>query len=194
MFRSARNRLRPVWITLFGIVLRVFQHENRFRCKFFDIVQFSRSCAPQPCGWRLDYFTTEVVFCQALFSRLLNVLNLDHSQHLSVSWCFWTSIGSFQRLRAEASEVILLSQRLALKYNTTPPAFCQHFLTSFFYVFCKPFRCAEIVLIWMPSVSRWTSSEAASFIFAACPERSFHPLGRDDRQPLRAGTRFSYIM
>ena len=87
-------------------------------------------------GWRLDYFTTEVVFCQALFSRLLNVLNLDHSQHLSVSWCFWTSIGSFQRLRAEASEVILLSQRLALKYNTTPPAFCQHFLTSFFQFLC----------------------------------------------------------
>ena len=25
-----------------------FQHENRFRYKFFDIVQFSRSCAPQP--------------------------------------------------------------------------------------------------------------------------------------------------
>ena len=145
-------------------------------------------------GWRLDYFTTEAVFCQALFSRLLNVLNLDHSQHLSVSWRFWTSIGSFQRLRAEASEVILLSQRLALKYNTTPPAFCQHFSASFFYVFCKPFRCAEIVLIWMPSASRWASSEAASFIFAACPERSFHPLGRDDRQPLRAGTRFSYLM
>jgi hypothetical protein len=27
-----------------------FQHENRFRYKFFDIVQFSRSCAPQPTG------------------------------------------------------------------------------------------------------------------------------------------------
>ena len=70
-------------------------------------------------------------FVKLFFSRLLNVLNLDHSQHLSVSWCFRTSIGSFQRLRAEASEVILLSQRLALKYNTTPPAFCQHFLASF---------------------------------------------------------------
>ena len=44
-----------------------FQHENRFRYKFFDIVQFSRSCAPQPYGLRLDYFTTEAVFCQALF-------------------------------------------------------------------------------------------------------------------------------
>ena len=35
-----------------------------------------------------------------------------------------------------APEVILLPQRLALKYNTTPPAFCQHFLTDFFQVFC----------------------------------------------------------
>ena len=75
-------------------------------------------------------------FVKLFFSRLLNILNLNHSQHLSVSWCFWTSIGSFQRLRAEASEVILLSQRLALKYNTTPPAFCQHFLTSFFQFLC----------------------------------------------------------
>ena len=29
----------------------------------FDIVLFSRSCAPQPFGWRLYYFTTEAVFC-----------------------------------------------------------------------------------------------------------------------------------
>ena len=28
-----------------------------------------------------------------------------------------------------------LSQRLALKYNTTPPAFCQHFSASFFLFF-----------------------------------------------------------
>ena len=46
------------------------------------------------------------------------------------------SIGSFQGLPAEASEVILLPQRLALKYNTTPPASCQHFLTDFFILFC----------------------------------------------------------
>ena len=92
LVRSARNRLRPVWITLFGIVLRVFPTRNRFRYKFFDIVQFSRSCAPQPCGWRLDYFTTEAVFCQALFFRGF--------------WTFWTwivlnisvSAGVFERL------------------------------------------------------------------------------------------------
>ena len=116
-------------------------------------------------------------FVKLFFSRLLNVLNLDHSQHLSVSWCFWTSIGSFQGLLAEVSEVTLLSQRLALKYNTTPPAFCQHFSASFFCLFCNPFRRAEIDTIWMSSASRWASSEVASFIFAACPERSFQMTG-----------------
>ena len=80
-------------------------------------------------------------FFVKLFSRLLNVLNLERSQHLGVSRCFRTSIGSFQRLRAEASEVILLSQRLALKYNTTPRSPCQHFLTSFFQFFCLLYFC-----------------------------------------------------
>jgi hypothetical protein len=60
---------------------------------------------------------------------------LDRFKHLSVNWCFSASIGSFQRLPAEASEVILLPQRLALKYNTTPPPPCQHFLTDFFHSF-----------------------------------------------------------
>ena len=86
-------------------------------------------------------------FVKLFFSRLLNVLNLDRFVFLGADRNISASIGSFQRLPAEASEVILLSQRLALKYNTTPPAFCQHFSASFFYVFCKPFRCAEIVLI-----------------------------------------------
>ena len=49
---------------------------------------------------------------------------------------FSASIGSFQGLPAGTSEVILLSQRLALKYNTTPRGSCQHFLTSFFQILC----------------------------------------------------------
>ena len=61
---------------------------------------------------------------------------MERFAHLSVNWCFSASIGSFQGLRAEASEVILLSQRLALKYNTTPRGTCQHFLTSFFQFLC----------------------------------------------------------
>ena len=61
---------------------------------------------------------------------------MERFAHLSVNWCFSASIGSFQGLPAELSEVILLSQRLALKYNTTPRGACQHFLTSFFQFLC----------------------------------------------------------
>ena len=63
-------------------------------------------------------------------------MNLERFAHLSVNWCFSASIGSFQGLPAELLEVILLSQRLALKYNTTPRGSCQHFLTSFFQFLC----------------------------------------------------------
>ena len=83
-------------------------------------------------GWRLDYFTTDVIFCQALFLRSFWTFpNLEHFKFLGISRNFSASIGSFQGLPAELWEVILLSQRLALKYNTTPPAFCQHFFASF---------------------------------------------------------------
>ena len=39
-------------------------------------------------------------------------------------------------LRIQEKHIILLSQRLALKYNTTPRQSCQHFLTSFFQFLC----------------------------------------------------------
>ena len=62
-----------------------FQHENRFRYKFFDIVQFSRSCRRKPFDRRPLYFTTEVVFCQALFCKILKFF---------VSCRTWTSESS----------------------------------------------------------------------------------------------------
>ena len=72
-----------------------FQHENRFRYKFFDIVQFSRSCAPQPTGWQLNYFITEVIFCQALFSKRFEHFELgplqvsrNKPELLGVYWFF----------------------------------------------------------------------------------------------------------
>ena len=140
LFRSARNRLRPVWITFLELFTVFFQHENRFRYKFFDIVQFSRSCAPQPCGWRLDYFTTEVIFCQAFFEAFerseLGAFSTSRCQPVfsNVYWFF--SKASCWGLRSHS-----LSQRLALKYNTTPRSPCQHFLTSFFQFFCLLYFC-----------------------------------------------------
>ena len=61
---------------------------------------------------------------------------MERFRFLGISRNFSASIGSFQGLPAELSEVILLSQRLALKYNTTPRDSCQHFLTSFFQFLC----------------------------------------------------------
>ena len=75
LVRSARNRLRPVWIT-FGIVFSVFQTLKRFLTSFSILFNFQGPVAPQPCGWRPVYFTTEVAFCQALFFRSF--------------WTFWT--------------------------------------------------------------------------------------------------------
>ena len=71
----------------------------------------------------------------SFFQKLLNFLNLDVSKSLKSLWNFLTSIGSFQGLLAEALEVILLPQRLALKYNTTHPHLCQHFSAAFFKFF-----------------------------------------------------------
>ena len=162
---------------------------------FSILFNFQGPVAPQPSGWQLIYFTTEAVFCQALFFRGF--------------WTFWTwiilnisvSAGIFERLlvlfkgfvlRLRKSFFCLSAWRSSIIPHLPPSV--NTFRQVFSCLFCNPFRRAEIDTIWMPSASRWASSEAASFIFAACPERSFHPLGRDDRQPLRAGTRFSYIM
>ena len=69
----------------------------------------------------------------------LEAFELSELGSLQTSQCqlvFSASIGSFQGLPAEVLEVILLPQRLALKYNTTPPRPCQHFLTDFFQFIC----------------------------------------------------------
>ena len=110
-----------------------FQHENRFRYKFFDIVQFSRSCKrlSRPAD-DLIILPQKWFFVKLFFQKLLNFLNLDVSKSLKSLWDFLTSIGSFQGLLAEALEVILLPQRLALKYNTTHRAIWQPLFASFF--------------------------------------------------------------
>ena len=156
---------------LLELFLVFFQTLKRFLTSFSILFNFQGPVAPQPCGWRPVYCTTEVVFCQALFFRSFwtfwtwtsKKFLRTNRELVGVSpppSCFrktalfaWTphwgdsllsqpqnfsaSIGSFQGLPAEALEVILLPQRLALKYNTTPPPPCQHFLTTFFHSFLR---------------------------------------------------------
>ena len=83
-----------------------------------------------------------MIFCQALFSKFfvirISPSNLERSLFLGAGRNFRTSIGSFRFTSSWDSEVILLSQRLALKYNTIHRATLQAFFTSFllFFRFC----------------------------------------------------------
>ncbi|WP_207657964.1 hypothetical protein, partial [Faecalibacterium prausnitzii] len=71
----------------------------------------------------LDYFTTEVIFCQALFQKLFDLF--EHVVRFS-TYPYW-----FFRFASAAFRSHSLRRPLALKYNTTSPAFCQHFFASF---------------------------------------------------------------
>ena len=106
---------------------------------FSILFNFQGPATPQLCGWRLDYFITEVIFCQALFSKFfviqISLANLERSRFLGAGRNFRTSIGSFRFTSSWDSEVILSSRRLALKYNTIRRARCQHFFASFFRFF-----------------------------------------------------------
>ena len=76
-------------------------------------------------------------FLSSSFFEVFRFLsNLERSRFLGASRNFRTSIGSFRFTSSWDSEVILLSQRLALKYNTIRRAGCQHFFASFFRFFC----------------------------------------------------------
>ena len=78
-----------------------------------------------------------MVFVKPYFLEAFELSELEPPRSFSEqTGTFSASIGSFQGLPAGALEVILLPQRLALKYNTTPPPPCQHFLSDFFILFC----------------------------------------------------------
>ena len=110
-----------------------FQHENRFRYKFFRYCSiFKVLCASALAADDLIILPQKRFFVKHFFEKLLNFSELGALRTSQCQLVFSASIGSFQGLPAGTSEVILLSQRLALKYNTTPRCTCQHFLTSFF--------------------------------------------------------------
>ena len=170
-----------------------FQHENRFRYKFFDIVQFSRSCSASAMRLTTWLFYHRSDFLSSSFFEVFRfLLNLERSLFLGASRNFRTSIGSFRFTSSWDSEVILLSQRLALKYNTIRRATLQAFFTFFspFFALCiyQPvFRSVSgDVLTFLPPFlrknSRRTKSAAAvalgfsSFLPVSSPAGSARPL------------------
>ena len=115
-----------------------FQHENRFRYKFFRYCSiFKVLCAAALAADDLIILPQKRFFVKHFFfEKLLKFFELGALRTSQCQLVSSASIGSFQGLPAEVSEVILLSQCLALKYNTTPRGACQHFLTSFFQFLC----------------------------------------------------------
>ena len=119
-----------------------FQHEYRFRYKFFRYCSIFKVLCAAALRLTTWLFYHRSGFLSSTFLRSFwTFLNLERFRFLGISRNFSASIGSFQGLPAELSEVILLSQRLALKYNTTHRCSCQHFLTSFFQFLCTGGKC-----------------------------------------------------
>ena len=108
--------------------LQVFRY-----CSIFKVLCASALRLTTCLLYHRSGFLSSLIFLEAF-----ELSELGHSSSFSEqTGTFSASIGSFQGLPAVASEVILLPQRLALKYNTTPPPPCQHFLTDFFHSFLR---------------------------------------------------------
>ena len=84
-----------------------FQTLKRFLTSFSILFNFQGPVRLSLAADDLIILPQKRFFVKLFFSRLLNVLNLDASKFLGTDRNFSASIGSFQRLRAEASEVIL---------------------------------------------------------------------------------------
>ena len=117
-----------------------FQHEYRFRYKFFRYCSIFKVLCAAALRLTTWLFYHRSGFLSSTFLRSFwSFVNLERFVHLSVNWCFSASIGSFQGLPAGTSEVILLSQRLALTYSTIPQPLLQAFFSFFspFFALCE---------------------------------------------------------
>ena len=109
-------------------------------------------------------------------------MNLERIRFLGISRNFSASIGSFQGLPAEASEVILLSQRLALTYSTIPQPLLQAFFAFFspFFALCihRPVfhSVSGVVLTFLPPFLRKNSRRTKSAAAVALGFSSFLPV------------------
>ena len=127
-----------------------FQHENRFRYKFFRYCSiFKVLCAAALAADDLIILPQKRFFVKHFFEKLLKFCELGALQASQCQLVFSASIGSFQGLPAGALEVILLPQRLALKYNTTPPAFLSTLFDRFFPFFFAHDRKRHLTVRYM---------------------------------------------
>ena len=113
-----------------------FQTLKRFLTSFSILFNFQGPVRLSLAADDLFIVPPKWFFVKPYFLDAFELSELCHPRSCSEqTGTFLFFIGSFQGLSAEASEVILLPQRLALKYNITPLPPCQHFLTDFFHSF-----------------------------------------------------------
>ncbi len=117
-----------------------FQTLKRFLTSFSILFNFQGPVRLSLAADDLFILPPKWFFVKPYFLEAFELSELGALQTSQCQLVFSASIGSFQGLPAKASEVILLPQRLALKYNTTPPPPCQHFFDRFFPFFfaCTP--------------------------------------------------------
>ena len=114
-----------------------FQTLKRFLTSFSILFNFQGPVRLSLAADDLFIVPPKWFFVKPYFLEAFELSELGALQTSQCQLVFSASIGSFQGLPAEVPEVILLPQRLALKYNTTPPPPCQHFLTDFFHSFLQ---------------------------------------------------------
>ena len=101
-----------------------FQHENRFRYKFFRYCSiFKVLCASALAADDLIILPQKRFFVKYFFQKLFDLFELVARFSTYPYWFF--------RFASAAFRSHSFRRPLALKYNTTSPPFCQHFFASF---------------------------------------------------------------
>ena len=151
LVRSARNRLRPVWIT-FGIVYCVFPNTLKvplqvFRyCSIFKVLCTLSLSADSSFIIPQIWFLSSFIFWSSLF-----FLNLCSRPSLGFRPEFRSHIGSFIFASQQLLRSHSLSPRLVLEYNTTSRLVWQAFFRIFllFFDVCIHLTVFVPVKVWL---------------------------------------------
>ena len=135
---------------LLELFLVFFQTLKRFLTSFSILFNFQGPVRLSLAADDLFILPPKWFFVKPYFLEAFELSELGHPRSFSEqTGTFSASIGSFQGLPAEALEVILLPQRLALKYNTTPPASLSTLFDNFFPFFFAHDRKRHLTVRYM---------------------------------------------
>ena len=133
---------------------------------FSILFNFQGPVAPQPTGWRLDYFTTEVIFCQAFFSKRFERFELGPlpiSQNWLESFSVYWFFSFASQLGLQKSFFCLSAWRSSIIPYPRPDVntFLQVFSSFLKYAwgsFISPARCFFLLVFCHISSLNWRSS------------------------------------